>query len=71
MLKKFGNQQIVNDILFCGSTERSWEETGFLLSNLYEVDINSKEIYAFCYLYEINKMKYIDSPLTEANSIAP
>lgn len=65
MLRKVKSQQIVNDILFCGSSERSWEETRKLLLNIYEINMHSKEIYALYYLHEINNMFYIDSPLPE------
>ena len=63
MLHKVGHQQIVDDILFCGSSERSWEESSCCLTNLYRLDLHSKEIYAFYYLHEINNQFYIDSPL--------
>ena len=63
MLKKVKSQQIVDDILFCGSSERSWETTRTLLLNIYGINMHSKEIYAFYYLHEINNMFYIDSPL--------
>ncbi len=68
MLRKVKNQQMLSDILFCGSSERSWEETRALLLDLYEVNMHSKEIHAFYYLHEINNMSYIDSPLPTRNS---
>ncbi len=63
MLDKLNHQQIVDDILFCGSSELSWEESSCSLSNLYQLDLHSKEIYAFYYLHDINNQFYIDSPL--------
>ena len=44
---KINHQQIVEDILFCGSSELTWEETSRSLSDLYRLDLNSKEIYTF------------------------
>jgi hypothetical protein len=63
MLFKMNNQQLVEDILFCGSSELSWEETSRSLSDLYQLDLNSKEICTFYYLHEINNQFFIDSPL--------
>ncbi len=63
MLLKMNNQQLVEDILFCGSSELSWEETSRSLSDLYRLDLNSKEIYTFYYLHEIKNQFFIDSPL--------
>ncbi len=63
MLHKVSHQQIVDDILFCGSSGLSWEESSCCLTNLYQLDLHSKEIYAFYYLHEINNQLYIDSPL--------
>ena len=70
MLNKVKSQQIVDDILFCGSSEFSWEETRTFLLNLYGIDMHIKEIYAFYYLDEINNMFYIDSPLPSRNSVS-
>lgn len=63
MRVKINHQQIVEDILFCGSSELSWEKTSQSLSDLYQLNLHSKEIYAFYYLHEINNHFYIDSPL--------
>lgn len=63
MLRKVKSQQIVDDILFCGSSGLSWEATKTFLIDLYGIKMHSKEIYAFYYLHEINNMFYIDSPL--------
>lgn len=63
MRAKINHQQIVEDILFCGSSDLSWEETSLSLSLLYQLNLHSKEIYAFYYLHEINNHFYIDSPL--------
>lgn len=63
MQMKINHQQIVEDILFCGSSELSWEKTSQSLSDLYRVNLNSKELYTFYYLHEINNHFYIDSPL--------
>ncbi len=63
MLLKINHQQIVEDILFCGESELSWEETSRSLSNLYRMNLNSKELYTFYYLHELNNNFYIDSPL--------
>jgi len=63
MLLKMNRQQIVEDVLFCGSSELSWEETSRSLSDLYRLNLHGKEIYAFYYLHEINNHFYIDSPL--------
>ena len=63
MLHKVSHQQIVDDIMFCGSSGLSWEESSCCLSNLYRLDLHSKEIYAFYYFHEINNQFYIDSPL--------
>ncbi len=68
MLEKVKSQQIVDDIIFCGASELSWEETRNVLRNLYGIDMHSKEIYAFYYLEEINNMRYIDSPLPSRHS---
>ncbi len=57
------NQQIAEDILLCGSSGLSWEESSRCLSNLYRLDLHSKEIYAFYFLHEISNQFYIDSPL--------
>jgi hypothetical protein len=64
MFEKLKSQQIVYDIIFCGDSEFSWEETKTFLRNLHEIDMHSKEIYAFYYLDEINNMRYIDGPLS-------
>lgn len=63
MLQKVVQQQVVDDILLCGSSGLSWKESSCCLSNLYGLDLHSKEIYAFYYLHEINNQFYIDSPL--------
>lgn len=63
MLLKMSNQQIIEDILFCGASDLSWEESSRSLSDLYRLDLHSKEIYTFYYLHEINNHFYIDSPL--------
>lgn len=63
MQLKINQQQIVDDILFCGSSDLSWDETSWSLSLLYQINLHSKEIYAFYYLHEINNHFYIDSPL--------
>lgn len=63
MLVKMNEQQIVEDILFCGASELSWEESSRSLSKLYRLNLHSKEIYAFYYLHEINHHFYIDTPL--------
>lgn len=68
MFEKIKSQQIVDDIIFCGDSELSWEETRTFLRNLYGIDMHSKEIYAFYYLHEINDMRYIDSPLPSRQS---
>lgn len=60
---KINHQQIVEDILFCGSSELTWEETSRSLSDLYRLDLNSREIYTFYYLHEIKNQFFIDSPL--------
>ena len=62
MLLKINHRQIIEDILFCGSSELSWEEASRSLSDLYRLDLHSKEIYTFYYLHEINNHFYIDSP---------
>ncbi len=63
MQLKINQQQIVDDILFCGSSDLSWDETSWSLSLLYQINLHSKELYAFYYLHEINNHFYIDSPL--------
>lgn len=63
MLLKMGNQQIIEDILFCGSSDLSWKESSRSLSDLYQLELHSMEIYTFYYLHEINNQFYIDSPL--------
>jgi hypothetical protein len=63
MLFKMNNQQLVEDILFCGSSELSWEEISRTLSDLYRRDLSSKEIYIFYCLHEIKNKTFIDSPL--------
>lgn len=63
MLLKMNSPQLVEDILFCGSSELTWEETSRSLSNLYRLNLHSREIYAFYYLHEVNNHLYIDSPL--------
>ena len=63
MLNKVSPQQFADDILFCGSSDLSWEESSRSLSDLYRLDMHSKEIYGFYYLHEINNQFYIDSPL--------
>lgn len=63
MRLKINHNQIVEDILYCGSSDLSWEETSQTLSDLYQIDLQSKEIYAFYYLHEINNHYYIDSPI--------
>lgn len=63
MLKKVKSQQIIDDILFQGSSELTWEESSCCLSDLYQLDLHSKELYTFYYLHEINNHFYIDSPL--------
>ncbi len=63
MLGKVNIQQIVDDILYCGSSDLSWEATRTFLLDLYRIDMHIKEIYAFYYLHEINNMRYIDGPL--------
>lgn len=70
MLNKVISQEIVNDIIFCGSSELSWDETRTFIQNLYGLDMHSKEIYAFYYLNEINNMLYIDSPLPSRDSMS-
>ncbi len=60
---KINHQQIVEDILFCGSSELTWEETSRSLSDLYQLNLNSKEIYTFYCLHEIKNQFFIDSPL--------
>lgn len=69
MLLKINHQQIIEDILFCGSSELSWEETSRSLSDLYRIDLHSKEIYTFYYLHEINNGSFIDSPLPTCETI--
>lgn len=68
MFGKVKNQQIVDDIIFCGASERSWEETRKILLNIYGIDMHYKEIYAFYYLEEINNMHYVDSNLSSRKS---
>ncbi len=63
MLNKVNHQQIIDDILFCGSSDLSWEESSRCISNLHHLNISSKEVFAFYYLHEINNKFYIDSPL--------
>ncbi len=69
MLHKINQQQLVDDILFCGSSELSWEESSKSLSALYKIDLHGKEIYAFYYLHEINRNFYIDSPISTPISV--
>ena len=69
MLHKVSHQQIVDDILFCGSSGLSWEESSCSLSNLYRLDLHSKENYAFYYLHEINNQFHIDSPLPKRETV--
>lgn len=70
MLLKMNDQQLIEDILFCGSSELSWEESSRALSDLYRLDLNSKEIYTFYYLHEINNHFYIDTPLPRKEMVA-
>lgn len=69
MLNKVCNQQIIDDLLFCGSSGLSWEESSCCLSNVYRLDLHHKEIYAFYYLHEINNQFYIDSPLPTRQTV--
>ncbi|SEA26198.1 hypothetical protein SAMN05660420_01642 [Desulfuromusa kysingii] len=70
MCQKLNNPQLINDILFCGASDRTWEDTGALLSELYGITMHSREISAFYYLHEINEMLYIDAPLPARDSIS-
>lgn len=70
MLLKVNHQQMVDDILFCGSSGLSWEESSRSLSDLYQLYLHDKEIYAFYYLHEINNQFYIDSPLPTRQMIS-
>ncbi len=69
MLHKVNHQQIIDDILFCGSSGLSWKESSCSLSNLYGLDLRSKEIYTFYSLHEINNHFYIDSPLPTRETV--
>ena len=69
MLLKMNNQQLVEDILFCGSSELSWEETSRSLSDLYRLNLSSKEINTFYYLHEIKNQFFIDSPLPRRETV--
>jgi len=70
MLEKVKNQEVVDDIIFCGASDLPWEEASTVLRDLYGIDMHGKEIYAFYYLAEINNMLYIDSPLPSRHSVS-
>ncbi|SHJ05370.1 hypothetical protein SAMN02745165_01424 [Malonomonas rubra DSM 5091] len=69
MLLKLNQQEVVDDILFCGESELSWEETSRSLSDLYQLNLNCMELYTFYYLHEINNHFYIDSPLPQPEAV--
>lgn len=70
MLTKINSQQLIDDIVFCGNSQLSWEESSRSLSDLYRLDFHSKEIYAFYYLHEINNFLFIDSPLPSRTTVS-